>query len=221
MAGFLAGAPTGVPVATAAACKAGNPACGAPDTTKTSAMSVNHHTSPSYLGTSTVVQADSGESWSITAYWNTAGFGDCWERSETATVDVDWNGSAWVLSNKSLTTNIVGIDICSGDTCDGGDTTLGWNYKLTVDITDPVAVGLTNYNLRTVQYTTTSVDDGYTIEDPTETYGDCYEDASVSPTSQSNTAYDIGPGPPAGSWTTVRCGYSCDVVGGTITLNFD
>ena len=214
MAGFLAGGMAGeVSPVHAAACKAANAGCSGGDTTMTSAMYVCHDTSPIYAGTSTVVEPDSGESWNITAYWNAAGIGwGCNENNETATVDVSWDGSSWSLSNVNTTSHIRNISICSGNTCDGGDTTHAWDYKLIVDITDPNAIG---YNLRTVQYTTTSVDDGYTIEDPTETYGDCYTDTSVSPTSQSNTANDT---PPGGYWGAGRCGFSCSVTGGSITL---
>ena len=62
----------------------------------------------------------------------------------------------------------------------------------------PAIVGANPY-LDRVVYTTTSVDDGYTIEDPTETQGNCYTDASVSPTTQTFGAtdyqYDWGSGP--------------------------
>lgn len=66
-------------------------------------------------------------------------------------------------------------------------------------------------------YTTTSIDDGDTIEDPTETQGNCYTDASVSPTSQTFGAtdyqWDWGSGP--------RCPYNCFTPGTTVTLLYD
>ena len=105
--GFLADVRQGdVPSVGAAVCKASNGACTGGDLTKTSALGVTHLTTN---GENAIpVEPDTGESWAIKAYWNTAGSGvGCLEYTETATVDVDWNGSSWVLSNETVTAHIL------------------------------------------------------------------------------------------------------------------
>jgi len=215
VAGFLAGMPADVAPVHAAQCKSANAYC--VSGTETSALTVSHHTSPSYAGTSTVVEPDDGESWSITAYWNTMWPPlPCTQLTETAYAPVSWDGSSWVTSNVTLTNNIVDISVCQGSTCDaGGGSTHAWEYKLIVELNDPIRVGLGPWhNLRSVVYTTTSIDDGYTIEDPTETQGDCYTDASVSPTSQTFGATDA-----LAYWS--RCNHNCSVSGVSTTILYD
>ena len=220
VAGFLAGGLSdGVPPAYAAVCKGPETRCDIPDDlTFTSALEVSHHTSPSYLGTSTFVQPDDGERWAITAKWNTEAPTPCFEYSETAYATVSWNGSSWALSSVSTTANIVDIDICEGDTCDaGGGSEHAWSYKLIVDVNDRVVVAAcTGYHLRRVDYVTTTVDDGDLVLDPTQTYGDCYLGASVSPTSQSVSAYDA-----PFAWYWERCGFNCTITGASVTIYYD
>jgi hypothetical protein len=221
--GVLAGLPAGdVPPAYAAVCKDAEARCDFPDdVTFTSALEVGHHTAPSYLGTSTVVQPDDGERWSIKAIWNTDDPPTpCLEHSETAYATVSWNGSTWVLSDVSLTANIVDIDICEGDTCDaGGGAEHAWSYKLIVDVNDWVQPDPPNgpfHFLRRVDYTTTAVDDGDLVLDPTRTQGDCYLGSSVSPTTQSVSAYDA----PL-EWYWGRCGYNCTIAGASVTIYYE
>jgi len=156
------------------------------------------------------VEPDSGESWGITAYWNTAGGGvNCLEIIENATVDVDWNGSSWVLSNKTLTANIVGIYLCSQDSlnCSTVNGTHSAGYKLVVDLTDPVGTG-PPYNLRKVDYATTSVDDGYELDMEQCTLG-----GSVSPTSQSFSQTDTG---------GFECELTCSTISGpSLTIAYE
>jgi hypothetical protein len=203
---------TGVPVAYAY--KGANFNCPGGDTTKTSALTVTHRTPEVHEGSSRVVEPDTGETWAITAWWEAGG--PPWgQTSQTAYATVDWNGSAWVLSNVQLTQAIVGIGICQVDTCtDSESNTHSWNYKLVVDVKDPEPV--TTYNLREVVYVTTSVDDGYTVEDPTHTHGYCWLDAAVSPTSQTFTAYDN----PA-VWDSNRCPYTCYTAGASVTITYE
>ena len=80
----------------------------------TSAITVTHQTGPSYLGNPTVVEPDTGESWRIEAYYYPAD--RVGEVLVYAYADVDWNGSAWVLSNVQLpgTAGIVGVNILPG-----------------------------------------------------------------------------------------------------------
>jgi hypothetical protein len=136
LAGFLADVPASrVPQVLAAACKGPNGLCnGGLDPTKTATMNVEHST---VGGASVPVEPDSGESWTITAYWNTQYGTPCSERSETAGVDVDWNGSGWVVSNKSTTSNILDMKVCTaGLGCLSGGTLHDFEYQLAVDITE-------------------------------------------------------------------------------------
>lgn len=137
-AGFLAGVPSGgVPLAYASGTHPANTACpGGNDPTVTSAMTVSHHTAPSYLGTSTVVEPNTGESWRIDAYYYPGAL-PAGQTLVQAWVDVDWNGSSWVASNITLpgSGEIVSVDVCQTDTCDAGDNSVhSWEYKLTVDL---------------------------------------------------------------------------------------
>jgi hypothetical protein len=214
-AGLLVGAlMDDVPLVYAVGNHAPNTPCTYPDVTYTSALEVTHQTGPGYAGDPTVVEPDTGESWRITAYWYPAG----WPPGQVtaqATADVDWNGSSWVLSNVTGTGGpIVAIGICQGDTCDaGGGAVHSWDYKLIVDVAD---IYLGN-NLATVAYVTTAVDDGDTIEDPTQTQGYCYEGTSVQPTSQSFGTTDSNQ-----DWGTAgRCPYNCDITGASVTLTYD
>lgn len=187
--------------------------CPAGDKTKTSALTVTHHTAPSYLGTSTVVEPDVGETWNIALLWENRAQ-SAWT-SEAFTVTVSWNGSQWVLSGAVLPAGVKAIGICQGDTCDaGGGSVHGWTYKLILDVYDPYPGG--NHNLKQVVYTTTSVDDGYTIEDPSEVQGNCYLNDAVSPTSQTFSATD---GPPY--WDSNRCPYNCYTAGASVTIEYD
>ena len=182
MSGFLAGLPNGVvePVY-AAACQPAHPLPCAPGY-RTAAVDVEH-----YAETYTrPVEPDTGETVSITAYWNTALPLPCDEISETATVDVYWTGSAWALANKSTTTNITDIQVCSGDACGSQYDGHAWSFRLIARVTDPVVLVTGAYNIRQVVFTTTSVDDGYVIDE------NCDLSTAVSPTSQSWSATDAG-----------------------------
>jgi hypothetical protein len=184
-----------VPLVHAAACKNPNQTCTHPDLTKTSVLDVAH--AKSYGEYVVPVEPDTGESWSITAYWNTEDV-PCAERSETATVDVDWTGSSWALSNKSLATNIVDIGLCplASLSCTSVGSHSG-GYRLVVDVRDP-AVAI--YNLRQVVYTTTSVDDGYLLN-----LASCTLGSDVSPTSQSFSQTDSG---------SFECELTCSTITG-------
>jgi len=192
VAGFLADVPASrVPPVLAAACQPFNGYCsGGTDLTKTATMNVEHST---VGGAAVPVEPDSGETWTIIAFWNTApGGGPCLEYSEQASVDVDWNGSSWVVSNKSTTTNILDMKVCTTDVgCESGGTLHDSGYQLAVNITDPVGA----YNLRLVSFASSSIDDGYELNLGTCTLGD-----SVTPTSASFVASDSGP---------FECSYEC------------
>ena len=203
-----------VPQVLASGTHPANSACPGSDVTVTSSIEVTHQTGPGYLGSATVVEPDDSQDWTIDAYWYPAA-NPPGETKQTATATVTWNGSSWVLSNVTLPADINAIGICQGDSCDaGGGSVHSWSYKLIVDLNDPIAGA--NPNLDHVTYTTSSVDDGYTVEDPTRTQGDCYLGTAVQPTSQSFAATDY-----QADWGTGRCGYSCDSGGTSVTLTYD
>jgi len=216
VAGFLFGGPQGeVPVAYAYPCQVANGPCSYGDITKTAALEVLHMGDDGGGGYTLPVEPDTGESWNITAYWNNA-TPICYESTETASVDVDWNGSSWVLSSEGTTTNIIDIDICSTSaTCRGTGGAHSWGYKLIVDITDPHTA--TGRNLRQVVFTTTSVDDGNEITFTGGGLTTCNSlGSSVSPTSEEFTALDWPE-----EWPMSRCAFSCSVVGTSVDLTYE
>ena len=206
LAGFLADVPASrVPSVLAAACQAPNALCnGGADPTKTATMNVEHSTTG---GASVPVEPDSGETWTITAYWNTQYGTPCSERSETASVDVDWNGSGWVVSNKSTTSNILDMKWCTTDVgCESGGTLHDSGYQLAVDITDRVTVGPNTYNLRLVTFTASNIDDGYELD-----LGTCTLGNSVTPTSSSFSGSDSG---------SFECSFDCQTGAPTVNITY-
>lgn len=121
-----------------AACQAANGTCGIFGNTKTSLMTAQYLES----GVGPVVPSAS-TTWDITANWSQA-FPNCGDINETATATVDWNGSNWVLSSTTLTTNIIDIQMCNTAGCGASAA----SYTLYVKINDPVG----SYNLRLVDY---------------------------------------------------------------------
>lgn len=115
-------------------------------------------------------------------------------------------GTAWVLSNKTTTTNIVDIQVCDEDTCAEEDTH-SHGYRLYVKVNDPYWYLSRRYNLRQVVFATTSVDDGYELDTTSCTLGD-----AVTATSQSFSATDSG---------AFECGYDCDNNGTTLSITYE
>jgi hypothetical protein len=208
--GILVGhimAPQSVPAAYAAACQTHFWNCGA-DTTLTAVNTVYHQ----HLNGTPNVEPNSGEDWDITAYWNTAGAGSCFEITETADVDVDWNGGAvnFQLSNINTTTHINTISICTLGICAVGDG--GYAYRLFVDVDEAFTVATKTYNLRQVVFSTTSVDNGNEISTV-----DCSDSTAVTPDSQVWTAtHDWNTGGGAG----FPCVYNCAQVGAITTITY-
>jgi hypothetical protein len=203
-AGILAGAASDVPLVHATACAAYNGWCGS--FFRTATVDVTHVV-PAGGGQAydMPVEPDTGESFNITAYWNTDTT-PCVEHSETASVDVSWSGTGWVLSNKTTTTNILDIQLCDEDTCAEEDTH-SYGYRLYVKVADPLFLPIRRHNLRQVVFTTTSVDDGYELDTTS-----CALGAAVSPTSQTFSATDSG---------TFECGYSCSNSGTTLSITYE
>lgn len=199
VAGFLVGMPSEVPAVHAAACQPGNGAC--IPLYRTAAVDVDHAVIDGL--SRTPVQLDDSESWNITAYWNTTIL-PCQETSETATVDVTWDdATGWTLSNKSTTTNITAINICTiGNDC-SEEYTHTFGYRLYVQVNDPLPGA---YNLRQVVFTTTSIDDGFEVD------ASCEAADAVSPTSQTFSGTDSG---------TFECLYSCDNSGTSVQILYE
>ena len=198
------------PTVQAAVCTPALGACGGG--TRTSALIVRHVYDPQ--STNQAVEPNTGESWSVVVYWNEAGTGDCRERTETATFDVDWNGTTnqWALSNQSLTTNIVGVALCSASLdCSSVSDAHSYGYKLIVDITDPSTDGVYNYNLRQVVYTTTAVDDGSLLN-----LSSCTLGASQTVNGQTWSATDAGTVGTGG----FECAYDCNATGPLLTIEY-
>ncbi len=167
--------------------------CGLGDATLTSGMAVNH---VDVSGGS--VTPNGSTNWSITAKWCPTISGA--EVTETATCTVSWNGSAWSLTNVSLTSNINAITLCTTTTCQSANSV---GYVLLVDVTDPVAGG----NLTSITYATTSVPNGTK----------CLGGSSVSPTSQAFSATDT-----VSSGDSNRCAYTCSYSGsGLMSISYN
>jgi hypothetical protein len=195
------------PPAVYAACLPPNQTCPG-DATKTAMVEVFHATTG---GSPSPVEPNTGETWRIVAYWgpDSGGGGSCIDHTEIGYATVDWNGSGWTVSNTTLTTNIVGIDVCDTSSCtresDPGPVPQR-SYKLKVNLNDPVTGG--GFHLRQVVFTTTAVDDGNVLNTST-----CETGASVSPTSQAFGTTDTG---------AFECSYVCgSITGPTVTITYN
>jgi hypothetical protein len=175
-------------------------------------MEVNHLV-PGGAGGPVLVEPEVGEHVAVTAFWRPAANCQGLEATESATADVAWSGSSWTLSNVNLTSNINALTICLGASCSYGGVTHSWQYKLITDVTDP---GPNGWNLQKVRYEITDVDDGDTIAGPQSTSSECVEVSAVTPTSQSFTGWDN----PNDKWSSSRCAFSCDAVGGSMTVTY-
>jgi hypothetical protein len=191
-----------------------NAACPGADLTRTASILVSHadlNTVP--------VEPDSGETWSITANYRLQTAGepcDCDDRDDSVSVDVAWSDtSGWSATCTGCGggSAIQGVAICGVGGCASGTITIdnSWSYELIVDLNNNhgFVCGATAMNARLVDvdFETTSVDDGDTIDT-----GNCSEDVAVSPTSQVFSATDAGP---------FECGFTCPAATGTsVTLTY-
>ena len=129
------------------------------------------------------VEPDTGEHWTVTARWR---FGDDNNYYEYGSLDVDWNGSSWVISNASTTSNIIDYNICDGPECGSQLDPHGYGYRLQADANYYYGYF---YTLYSVTFTVSSVDDGYTL-----TGTPCDYDTAVSnPEPYVYGAIDYGP----------------------------
>lgn len=187
------------------------PNCGG-DTTTTAALTVDHQTTGG-----DPVEPDTGETWSITATWSTDVFAHlgctCQDsNTATATADVSYSSSTgWSVTCTSGCGGVIGsIGICEvGQGCDNANGELG--YKLYVDITSQqtnLCNGGNNTYLSKAVFTSTSVDDGITVNETT-----CASGSSVSPTSQTWTATDNG---------AFECAFNCTAgPGASVTITYN
>lgn len=202
-----------------ARCPFGSNNCGA-DTTRTSSLTVYHRYTNDFVNY-VPVEPDTGETWSITAYYRLNEYFqacDCQLRSVTASVDVSWNGSTWTATCTGCGggSPILDVDICPVDGCgEGASLDHSWSYELIVDlerIASSFNCGLTTYNgeLKQVDYIATEIDDGDTID-----VEDCDEDQRVtlSSTSVGVNASDTG---------SFECPFTCnDASGPTVVILYE
>jgi len=207
------------PKAAHARCPFGSNQCGS-DTTRTSSLSVYHRYTNDFVNY-IPVEPDTGETWSITAYYRLNEYFqacDCQLRSVSASVDVAWNGSAWTATCTGCGggSPILDVDICPIDGCgEGASLDHSWSYELIVDLERIVMTfncGLTQYSgeLKQVDFIATDIDDGDTID-----VGECEEDQAVtlSATSVGVNASDTG---------SFECSFTCnDAAGPTVVILYE
>ena len=191
------------PETAAAACSVANGGCGM-DPTKTAVLDVSH------LKGTKKMEPDSTTSWDIQATWRPVFFpGEtCADLQEIANVDVSWNGSSWVLSNQTLTANIVGISVCALSSCDIVDSHSS-EYRLYVNVNDPgpLSAGGNVGWIKAVTFTTTDESDAEPLDVTTCTLSG----VSFSPLSSSYSATDNG---------VFECSYDCTQTGASVTITY-
>jgi len=149
------------------------------------------------------VEPDTGEHWTVTAHWQ---YSDQ-HYYEYGSLDVDWNGSGWDISNASTTTNITDYAVCDGAACGSVFEWHGYGYRLQAAVNDPPP-GRQLYALQSVTFTVSSVDDGYTL---TGTPCD-YDTVVSSPEPHVWGAVDYG---------TFEIPESCNNTGTSLTIPYE
>lgn len=184
-----------------AACASVNQSCAYNDFTKTAVADAAYFIPGG--GSVTPVEPTSATTWSMTAYWAEAPSGDCTDYTETAYVDVSWNGSAWSTSNFSSSANIGAAAVCALSSCGSHSS----SYRLYVDVNDPVLVGTSRKNLRQVVFTATTVPNGNDFNS-----GTCALGSGRTPTAASFSGTDTG---------AFECAYNCTATGTTVSLTYN
>ena len=175
--------PVAVPSAEAV-CFAGWAACHI-DPTRTSTLAVFHRTTGGVA-----VASDTQEVWTATAQYSplNAAIPACNDPSPVvATLTVTNNGGGYSIVCNVCPAEFVAVGICGSSQCTSGT---GAQYVITLDMDHALAGG---FELRTVTFQSTSIDDGLTID------SSCSTLLSVTPTSQNWSATD----------TTFPCAYDC------------
>lgn len=191
-----------------------NAACGFGDNTRTSALTVSHNELDATPGGGAPVEPNTGETWEVVATYQKESISgtacNCVSVTDTAYVDVSWNGSSWsatcTAGCDAVNGPIFGVDVCASASCGSHS----WAYELIVDLANnigPLPCGAqSNFAaLKQVDYTTTSVDGGTTISNPGSP--GCSLNTSVSPVSQTWTQTDTG---------AFECPFTCAGAGGPI-----
>jgi len=165
------------------------------------------------------VEPNNGDTWTVTARYQKTSVPtacDCTTFTAVATVDVTWTGSAWSASctaGCAAGGPIYGVSVCTVSSCSSG-ATHSWEYELIVDVDNNLIGvvclpgGFNNARLYQVDYDTSVVDDGDTIN-----VGNCTETAAVSPTSQTWSASDTG---------SFECTFTCAAATGpSVSIVYD
>lgn len=200
--GFLISLPASTVPVVHAACGIFPGWCPFNDMTRTSSLSVSHaYDAGEY---DVWVEPDDTDSWTITGTWSTP-FStlypdcSCVDMTSSVTADVTWSDAtnSWSVSCtgcNAVNGPIYAVGVCiDGASCGSGavvDNTAG--YKLYVDVAQqpnyPCVVSPPQpAYIYSVEYTTTSVDDGNLLNMVA-----CTEGSSVTPTSQTWSQTDYG-----------------------------
>ncbi len=169
-------------------------------------VDVFHYSS---IGTNIVpVEPDDTDSWIITATHSSEDnvipqSCECNNYTSSVTADVTWTGSGWSVACTGCNWPngpILSLGVCAVSGCSAIGGTHGWEYKLTARVKEfrPAVCGANNGYLYSVEFETTSVDDGDVI-----VQFDCSEGSSVSPTSQ--------------TWSDVDLAFGCNLNCGSVT----
>lgn len=147
------------------------------------------------------VEPDTGAHWTVIGEWR---FG-VYKYYEYASLDVDWNGSGWDISNANTTTNITDFAVCDGAACGSQQDSHGYGYRLQAFANQTAS---TIYNLYSVTFSVSSVDDGTTL-----TGTPCDYDTAVSaPAPYVWAAVDYG---------TFESAQSCNNTGTSLTIPYE
>ena len=151
------------------------------------------------------VEPDTGAHWEVYARWWASWALPTWH-TETGSLDVDWNGSTWVMSNAVTTSNITQYDTCDVGACGSPTLDHGYAFKLMAFVNNPENVG--GRGLVDVRFTASPVDDGWRL-----TGSPCQQGSAVSPIYPYYFAVvDDGP---------FESSRSCDNTGPSLTLAFE
>jgi hypothetical protein len=224
---------TAVPIAAA------TDACGvivvcSNDPTVTSALEVDHLVS----GSSTQVEPQSAEVWSITARYNTdaAGYAndngrcDCTHipvLDSSVVATVTWGAGGWSVSCPacgSATSAINAVSVCPIGGCNAGATEHAYKYKLIADVKDafvlpdpPVDLGTvedcTRGNFSAILALLTTVDYALTSSGQGKTVntGNCTLGSTVTQTT----------GPSSSDTGTFECSFSCTATGPSVAVTYN
>src|SRR3990172_9462677 len=82
------------------------------------------------------VEPNTGAHWEVYARWYASWALPAW-LTETGSLDVDWNGRSWVISNAQYTNNILNYATCGAGACGSPTLDHGYAFKLMAVVNDP------------------------------------------------------------------------------------